>query len=393
MIIKSILDTDLYKLTMQQAVMKLYPRAKVRYSFINRGRTKFPEGFAEALRKEVKEMENLTLLKDEKNFLINKCYFLDPTYLDLLHGYYFDSSEVGIIQKDGDLEILIEGYWYRTILWEVPLMALISELYFLKTGQAIDVMEGKTIIGDNNAKANLFRMNGIHYADFGTRRRFSYNNHNKVVKDFKDFSLHNENFVGTSNVHLAHIHNLRPIGTHAHEWFSFHAAKYGYKLANYLAMENWVNVFRGDLGIALSDTFTTKIFLKLFDKKFAKLYDGVRQDSGDPFAFIPLIIDHYQNLGIDPKSKAIIFSDSLNPELAVKLKDQCRGKIKCSFGIGTNFTNDVGVKPLNMVIKLTEAKPEGEEWTPTIKLSDSPGKYTGDRKEINVCKHVLNIKS
>ena len=157
-------------------------------------------------------------------------------------------------------------------------------------------------------------------------------------------------------------------------------------------MENWTDVFRGDLGIALSDTFTTEVFLKSFDKKFAKLYDGVRQDSGDPIKFTDKIIDHYKKLDINPKTKVIIFSDALNPEKAVEIKDYCRGKIMCSFGIGTNFSNDVGVTPLNMVIKIMEAKPEGEEWMPTIKLSDSSGKHTGDKKEIEIAKYTLNIK-
>ena len=392
MIINSILDTDLYKLTMQMAVIKKFPRARVKYDFINRGGTEFPEGFAERLRQEVKNMESLYLQPMERKWLAEKCYFLDPTYLDFLNGYQYDSSEVGIIQKGGDLQVSIEGYWYRTILWEVPLMALISELYFLMTGKAMDVMEGKTDIRPTAEKAQLFRMNGVHYADFGTRRRFSYDNHRRVVSEFKNWVLHNENFVGTSNVHFAHQFDLTPIGTHAHEWFMFHAAKYGYKMANKLAMENWSDVFRGDLGIALSDTFTTEAFFDAFDTKFAKLYDGVRHDSGDPLEFTDKVIAHYQKLRIDPKSKVIIFSDGLDPERAVEIKDYCRGKIKCSFGIGTNFSNDVGVKPLNIVIKITHAKAEGRDWVPTIKLSDSKGKHTGDEKEIETAKYVLGIR-
>ena len=234
-------------------------------------------------------------------------------------------------------------------------------------------------------------MHGMHYADFGTRRRFSYDVHDEVVRHMKG-GIGNDNFVGTSNVHLAHKYNITPIGTHAHEWFMFHAAKYGYKMANHLSMENWTDVFRGDLGMALSDTFTTEVFFKSFDKKFAKLYDGVRQDSGDAIEFADKMLEHYKSLGIDPKSKAIVFSDGLNPETAIKIKDHCRGKIKCSFGIGTNFSNDVGAKPLNMVIKIIEAKPEGEEWHNCIKLSDSKGKYTGDKKEIEIAKYSLNIK-
>jgi len=391
MIINSILDNDLYKFSMMQAVMKKFPRAQVKYEFINRGKTQFPEGFAERLRKEVKSMESLYLTDSEREWFQKKCYFLDPIFFGYFRGYRYDASEVGIIQKGGDLQISIEGLWVNTILWEVPLMAMISELYFLMTGQAYEVMEGKTKIGNTEEKAQLFRMNGLHYADFGTRRRFSYENHSKVINTFNKYQLNNENFVGTSNVHFAHLYNITPIGTHAHEWFMFHAAKYGYKMANHLAMENWAEVFRGDLGIALSDTLTTEVFFEAFDKKFAKLYDGVRQDSGDPFVFADKVIGHYKKLGIDPKSKVIVFSDGLNPEKAIKIKDYCRGKIMCSFGIGTNFTNDMGVKPLNMVIKLTGAKPEGSEWIPCVKLSDSPGKHTGDEDAIEIAKRVLHL--
>jgi nicotinate phosphoribosyltransferase len=374
---------------MQMAVVKKFPFAKVQYGFINRGGTQFPEGFAEELRKQVKMMEKLKLVISEKRFLEVHCAFLDPTYLVFLKGYRYDSSEVGIIQKGGDLEISITGYWHRTILWEVPLMSLISELYFLMAGEL--PWDEKKRAQNNAEKMKTFKINNIHYADFGTRRRFSYEVQREEVEFFAN-KFNADNFVGTSNVHLAHKYDTKAIGTHAHEWFMFHAAKYGYKMANHLAMENWTDVFRGDLGIALSDTFTTEVFFKTFDKKFAKLYDGVRQDSGDPMEFTDKVIEHYKSLGIDPKTKVIIFSDSLNPERAVEIKEYCRGKIMCSFGIGTNFSNDVGVKPLNMVIKILEAKPEGEEWHHCIKLSDSEGKHTGDKKEIEIAKYVLNIK-
>jgi nicotinate phosphoribosyltransferase len=388
-IINDILDNDLYKLTMQQAVVKKFPRAKVKYAFINRGKTQFPEGFAEELRSQIKMMENLALTKEEKSWLNKKCYYLDPTYLDFLYGYRYDSSEIGIIQDKGGLRITITGYWHRTILWEVPLMALISELYFLMAGE--HPWQENVRYENNNQKKQLFRLNGMHFACFSTRRRFSYQIQDEFVEQMKG-GVGNSNFVGTSNVHLAHKYNITPIGTHAHEWFMFHAAKYGYKMANSLAMENWTDVFRGDLGIALSDTFTTEVFFNAFDKKFAKLYDGVRHDSGDPIEFAQKVINHYEKLGIDPKAKAIVFSDSLNPEKAVEIKDFCRGKIKCSFGIGTNFSNDVGVTPLNMVVKMISAKPEGEDWHPCIKLSDAEGKHTGDKKEIEIAKYVLNIK-
>ena len=373
---------------MQMAVIKKFPRARVQYEFINRGGTEFPEGFGERLRQEVKNMESLYLDPFERKWLEENCYFLDPTYLDFLNGYQYDSSEVGIIQKGGDLQVSVEGYWYRTILWEVPLMALISELFFEMTNQK---RYTQVVREENNArKKQLFRMNGMHYADFGTRRRFSFDIQDEFVESQVGIGS-DKNFVGTSNVKLAMKHKTRPIGTHAYEWFMFHAAKYGYKMANKLAMENWSDVFRGDLGIALSDTFTTEAFFDAFDTKFAKLYDGVRHDSGDPLEFADKVIAHYQKLRIDPKSKVIVFSDGLDPEKAKEIKDYCRSKIMCSFGIGTNFTNDVGVKPLNIVIKITQAKPEGRDWVNTVKLSDTKGKHTGDKKEIETAKYVLGL--
>lgn len=391
-IIKSILDSDLYKFTMQMAVVELFPRAKVRYTFINRGKTPFPEGFAEELRRQTKHMESLYLTKKEKKFLLEKCYFMTPTYIDFLYGYRYDSSEVGIIQKGDVLEITIEGYWHRTILWEVPLMALISELFFKMTN-AKPYSRSKR--EENNlAKSTKLKMNNILYADFGTRRRFSYEVHEELVSDFVNSSLHNNNFVGTSNVHLAEKYNIKPIGTHAHEWFMFHAAKYGYKMANYLAMENWTKVFRGDLGIALPDTFTTNVFLKSFDRKFAKLYDGARQDSGNPNEFSDKFASHYDSLGIDRASKSIVYSDSLDVDKAINACNYGRSlKFKTSAGIGTHFTNDVGVTPLNMVIKLAEAKPEGDEWIKCIKKSDDSGKTTGDEKENEIANYVLKIPS
>jgi nicotinate phosphoribosyltransferase len=230
---------------------------------------------------------------------------------------------------------------------------------------------------------------GTTVADFGTRRRHSYKTHKVVVETLKKASI--KCFVGSSNVHLALINGVKPIGTHAHEWFMFHAAQYGYKMANLKGLENWVNVYQGDLGIALSDTFTTESFFRQFNKMFSKLFDGVRQDSGDPISFADKTINHYKQNGIDPLSKTIIFSDSLNYDKVEEITKACSGRIGISFGIGTNFTNDVGVKPMNMVIKMVEASPEGEEWIPVIKLSDEKGKHTGSKEAIEIATKILHI--
>jgi len=388
-IIKSILDNDLYKFSMMNAVLKLFPNARVRYTFILRSKVDFPEGFAKELRKQVWHMKDLKLSSEEFRFFSSKCKYMDPSYFDFLYGYFYNPSEVGIIQNAGKLELNVEGLWFRVVLWEVPLLALISELYFKMTNNKIKSFCERA--DNNQRKAALFNYSNVKVADFGTRRRYSFDVQNEMVADLNS-RMTKGLFVGTSNVHLARLHNLTPIGTEAHEWISVHGAKYGYKLANTMALENWVNVYQGDLGTALSDTYTTDIFLKAFNKKYSKLYDGVRQDSGDPYVFIEKMIEHYTKMGIDPTSKTIIFSDSLTPEKAIEIQKYCLGKIKCSFGIGTNLSNDVGVTPLNMVIKVTSCKFEEDiDWIDVVKLSDDKGKETGRSKEISLCKQILNL--
>ena len=387
-IIKSILETDLYKITMQNAVLKLYPRAEVRFKFFNRGKTIFPKGFDQRLRDELNCMSRLKMTKSEKEFLTLKCgRYLDPAYIDYLSTYQFNPEEVKITQTGGVLDIDIEGLWYRTILWEVPLMALISELYFVMTGATPLPEEELHII--NRTKIEKYNLLDVKIAEFGTRRRYSFENHDRVLNDYLKYSTNT--IVGTSNVFMAYKYNITPIGTHAHEWFMFHAAKYGFHQANKEALEAWVRVYRGDLGTALSDTFTTEAFFKCFDTMFAKLFDGVRHDSGDPLAFADKVINHYKKLNINPLTKTIVFSDGLNYNEVEKITRYCRGRVLFSFGIGTDCTNDVGVKPLNIVIKMTYANPDILEWIPCIKLSDSPGKHTGLESMIQLAQNVLGI--
>lgn len=386
--IVSILDNDFYKFTMQNAVVNLFPKAKAKYAFINRGKHEFPEGFAEALSQEINALGSLKLTKAEKEFLTINCPYLAPTYLDFLQGFRYDPHEVTVTQSGTELSVTIEGYWYRTILWEVPIMFLISELYYIMTGAKRDSDEVVAQTAKN--KIEKYKELGITIADFGTRRRHSYEVQKITVEALKKYGTNC--FIGTSNVHLAMLWNTKPIGTHAHEWFMFHAAKFGFKMSNLLALENWVQIYRGDLGIALSDTYTTEVFFAAFDKKFSKLFDGVRHDSGDPIEFADKTIAHYKAYGIDPLSKTIIFSDGLDYEKVKHISDYCSGKIGISFGVGTNFTNDVGLTPLNIVLKMTDARPDEGEWNPVIKLSDEKGKYTGDPETILLAKKVLGIE-
>jgi len=384
--ITSILDTDLYKFTMQNEICALYPNDFVRFDFFNRGKTQFPDGFAKQLRWCVDSFSQIRLKQDEKEFLKKRCYYLNPVYLDFLESYRFNPDEVVISQEGGDLKICIEGPYYKVILWEVPLMATISQLYFEMTNQVPSNRSRET----NAHKFKRLQHIGIRYSDLGTRRRFSYESQHDAIED--SLIINADNFNGTSNVYFAKEFDVNCLGTQAHEGYSFLAAKFGFRMANRIAMEKWVDVYQGNLGIALTDTFTTENFLKAFDTKYAKLFDGVRQDSGDPLHYIDLIIDHYKKLRIDPTTKTIVFSDSLNNfELIESIHNKCKGRIRDAYGIGTWLTNDVGVKPLNIVIKLTGVKIDND-WVQAVKLSDNISKNTGDSETIVFCKKVLGIK-
>lgn len=384
MIIKHFTDNDLYKFSVMHAIHKLYPWAYVKYAFINRGETDFPEGFGEALKKEIENMASLKMTKEERNFIERRCYFFDPFFIDFLEGYRYNPDEIQITQDGGDLNVTIEGYWYRTILWEVPLMALISELYFKMKGvEPVDV-EKATLKG--KAMADM----QADFSEFGTRRRFSFDVQDKVVGLLKEYA--GDYFKGTSNVYLAMKHRTTPIGTMPHEWFMYHAAIWGYRAANHKGLEAWVDAFGGSLGITLTDTYTTDVFYNSFDLKQAKLFDGVRCDSGDPVEFTEKTIKFYKENRIDPSSKTIVFSDSLNLEEVKRIKDNIAGRIHDTYGIGTFFSNDVGAKPLNMVVKLSHVKGHPKSpYLPAVKLSDVRGKNTGDPKEIEICNLTLGL--
>jgi nicotinate phosphoribosyltransferase len=369
------------------AIQKLYPKAAVRYKFINRGGRKFPEGFAEALRSEIADMAELKLSKEEKQFIEKRCYFFDPVFIDFLEGYRYNPDEVRIKQEAGNLEILVEGYWYRTVLWEVPLMSIISELFFKMTGAFPVEVESKALM-----KAKALNVLNADYSDFGTRRRFSFDVQDKVVETLKIHS--GGNFKGTSNMYLAMKHDLTPIGTMPHEWFMYHGAMYGYRAANAKALDAWIEVFQGSLGISLTDTYTTDSFFASFGLKHAKLFDGVRCDSGDPINFTDKIVKFYRDKRIDPASKTVVFSDSLNLDKVKQIKEHVAGRVHDTYGIGTFLTNDAGVSPLNMVIKLTHVKSSIEEndYLAAVKLSDIEGKNTGNEREIEICKLTLGLR-
>ncbi|MFT4204046.1 MAG: nicotinate phosphoribosyltransferase [Chitinophagaceae bacterium] len=386
--IVSLLDNDFYKFTMQCAVIKLFPDVKAQYAFINRGQHQFPDGFGAELRKHIDSMAELQLTKQEKSFFAIQCPYLNSAYMDFLHGYRYDPSEVEIIQNGSDLEVKVHGYWYRTILWEIPILALISELYY--ECNRLQRVNDEDVRERTREKMDLYEKWGVTVAEFGTRRRHSYQVHRLVMQTLMEYYNH-RGFVGTSNVHLAMLHQAKIIGTHAHEWFMYHGARYGYKIANAISLKSWVKVYQGDLGIALTDTYTTDVFFSQFNKKYAKLFDGVRHDSGDPIVFAQKTIEHYQSMNVNPLYKTIIFSDGLNPEKVQAIAEACKGKIGVSFGIGTDLTNDVGLPPMNIVMKMTAVSTPDMPWTPTVKLSDEHGKYTGDTRTIELVKEILGI--
>lgn len=393
-IIQSILDSDAYKFSMGACVFRWYGDWDVSYNLITRGDTFIPSSMGDALRAEVDAMADLRLTDDEFDFLRENCPYLKRTYLEYFRGYRFDPSEVKIGSNGSSLAVTIRGPWFRTIYWEVPLMALISELYFQ------DLLPENDFAEKARQKGMLLVDAGCNFADFGSRRRFSRDVHDTVVEKLKagerQIRQNRQASVvgveqigrmnGTSNVWLAMKHGLKPIGTHAHEFFMAIGSQFGYPRANANALKAWQREFMGDLGIALTDTFTTDAFLQQFTMDFAKGFDGVRHDSGDSIEFAKKIIAHYQSLRINPLHKTIVFSDGLNTLKAMEINRWCQGKIGCSFGIGTHFTNNVGHMPLNMVIKLATCN-----GYPAIKLSDVEGKHTGDPATIDAVKQILGL--
>lgn len=382
--IKSMLDNDLYKFSMGMAVLELFPDVDVVYRFRNRGKQRFNREFLDKLQEQINLMSTLYLTDSEYNWLKNNILYLKPSYFEFLKNYRYDPSEVKVIlTDDNDIELEIRGKWHRTIYWEVPLLAIISETYF-NTIDTNWTIEGQDIKASK--KMGQLTANMIKFSEFGTRRRRSFETQETVIKTFNSLgkaSIENP-YMGTSNVYFSYLTNKKPIGTMAHEWVQAISALISMNHPNYYMMENWVKIYNGNLGIALTDTYTLPSFLKDFNMVFAKLFDGVRHDSGDPFKFVDKIVEHYNKMKINPIGKAIVFSDGLNIDLAIKLKEYCKGKIQCFFGIGTFFTNDFeNSNALNIVIKLHAVND-----IPVVKLSDCDGKAMGDPSAVRIMKWI-----
>lgn len=380
MIITSLLDTDLYKLTMQQCVLHQFPDTEVEYTFKCRNTPEVPlETYVEEIKEELKALCSLRFTEQELSYL-KTVRFLKKDYVEFLRYFQLDYNNIEISTIDG-FKLKIKGNWRDTILFEVPILSIINEVYFRH-------QEFHDFVANANLenKIDYIKQNPFALIEFGTRRRYSKVWQRFVLQRFQQ-EVPNLLF-GTSNVQLAMENKLRPIGTMAHEFLQA-AQQLGPRLidSQKFALQKWADEYRGDLGIALSDVVGSDAFYRDFDLYFSKLYDGVRHDSGDATEFAIKTIKHYESLKIDPKTKAIVFSDSLNFRKARELHIMFNDKIKTSYGIGTNLTNDCGVEPLQIVIKMTKCNEQ-----PVAKVSDSSGKTMCENEGfINYLKETFKI--
>jgi nicotinate phosphoribosyltransferase len=371
MLIRSLLDTDLYKFTMMQVVLHHFPGAQVEYQFKCRTPGVDLASHLDAIRAEVADLCQLRFDEEELRYL-RGFRFLKSDFVDFLALFHFNEKYIRIERKADDakgIDITIRGPWLHTILYEIPVLAIVSEVYFRRTQPGADLSEGRRRL---RSKIDLVRavepVMDFKISDFGTRRRFSLAWQDEIIATLKREVP--QYLAGTSNVMLAMKHATTPLGTMAHEYMQACQAL-GPRLrdAQVFAFDKWAQEYRGDLGIALSDTYGFDAFLRDFDMYFCKLFDGARHDSGDPFQWGERLIAHYQKNRVDPRTKTLIFSDQLSFPLAIEISRRFHGRAKTSFGIGTNLTNDVGYEPINIVIKMTECNGQ-----PVAKLSDAPGK-------------------
>ncbi len=368
-IIKSLLDTDLYKLTMMQAVLHNYPSAEVEYLFKCRTEDVDLMPLADEIKNQISHLCDLRFTEDEIEYLSN-IYYLKPDFIQFLRLFQMNEQYV-LIKKgeEGQLEIKVKGPWLHTILFEVPILAIVEEAYSRHYHAGVDFKEGEKRLKEKTKIVKTHPLgHKLKIMEFGTRRRFSREWQKQVIEYLKSNNL--DNLVGTSNVLYAYELGLTPLGTMAHEYLQAFQAL-GPRLidSQKAALEAWTKEYRGDLGIALTDVVGIDAFLKDFDRYFAKLFDGVRHDSGCPFEWANKMIAHYEKMGIDAKTKTLVFSDGLDIPLALELLTEFHDKTNLLFGIGTNLTNDVGIKPLSIVMKMIECNGQ-----PVAKISDSPGK-------------------
>ncbi|MBJ7576016.1 nicotinate phosphoribosyltransferase [Luteimonas sp. MC1828] len=375
MIIESLLDTDLYKFTMMQAVLHQHPAAHAEYRFKCRTPGIDLARHIDAISLQIDALCALRLGPDELEYM-RGLRFMKPDFVDFLGLFQLDRKHVRLQASDavpGEIELTISGPWLHTILFEVPLLAIVNEIWFRAEYGPADTGEGVRRLDAKLARINdAIGFEDCRISDFGTRRRYSRDWHDTLVPHLaRGLGV---KFAGTSNVDIARRHALVPQGTMAHEWLQAHQAL-GPRLrdSQVAAFDGWAREYRGDLGIALTDVIGLDAFLRDFDLYFCKLFDGVRHDSGDPVEWGERVLAHLEDMRIDPRTRTLVFSDGLDIDLVMELYAHFRGRCRMSFGIGTNLTNDVGPAPLQIVLKMVRCNGQ-----PVAKLSDSPGKTMCD---------------
>lgn len=374
MIITSLLDTDLYKFSMMQVVLHQFPAAQVEYRYKCRTPNVNLAPYLDEIRAEIHALCQLKFTDAELDYL-RSLRFIKSDFVDFLGLFHLPEKciHIGPGEVEGEIAISVKGPWLHTILFEIPVLAIVNEVYFRNTCAEPGWEEGRQrlqkkmqLVTDDPALAD-FRV-----AEYGTRRRFSKQWHEEVVRTMKaEMGVH---FAGTSNVMMAMKHNVTPLGTMGHEYLQACQAL-GPRLrdSQVFALEVWAKEYRGDLGIALSDVYGMDAFLRDFDMYFCKLFDGARHDSGDPFSWGERMLEHYTANRADPRTKTLVFSDALTIPRAIELAQRFAGRCKVSFGIGTNLTNDLGHEPLQIVMKMVRCNGQ-----PVAKVSDSPQKTMCD---------------
>lgn len=387
MIIDSLLDTDFYKLTMMQTVLHQFPSAMVEYKFQCRNPHIDLRPYADELRQAIEELATLSYSREELDYL-RDIRFFKSDFVEFLRIFRFNPEFVSISTKD-KFELSIKGPWLHTILFEIPLLALINEIYYRHQDNYKELLlDGekrlhdkiKMIVENTQNEAFVF-------SEFGTRRRFSKEWQGLVLKVLKNKL--GDQLAGTSNVYFAKKFQLRPIGTMAHEYLQA-CQTLGPRLiySQQFAFERWAQEYRGELGIILTDVYGLEAFLKDFDLYFCKLFDGVRHDSGDPFIFGEKMIAHYEAHRVDPRTKTLVFSDNLNFDIALQIYHRFKNRIKVAFGIGTYLTNDMGIPAMQNVIKMIYCNGH-----PVAKVSDTPGKtMCPDPNYLRYLKQVFGLE-
>ena len=376
MIIKSLLDTDLYKFTMMQVVLHHFPAAQAEYRYKCRNQGVDLRPYLDEIRAEIHSLCQLRFSEAELAYL-GSLRFIKSDFIDFLGLFHLPEKCITVSEGEGpgEIAISVKGSWLHTILFEIPVLAIVNEVYFRRTCQEPNWAEGRARL-QNKMKLVLEAndLSEFRVAEYGTRRRFSQVWHEEVLTTMKaQMGVH---FAGTSNVWLAMRHGVLPLGTMAHEYLQACQAL-GPRLrdSQVYAFEMWAKEYRGDLGIALSDVYGMNAFLRDFDMYFCKLFDGARHDSGDPFEWGERMIAHYEANRVDPRAKTLIFSDALTFPLAIELTRRFAGRCRTAFGIGTNLTNDLGYEPLQVVMKMIRCNGQ-----PVAKVSDAPEKTMCDDK-------------